>query len=211
MILSCQAQGTLSSAPSQLDCLHANNLACSNREPEAGSHLMQSGVPAGARVHVDKVEIKVPHDFQDVGMAANEETRLCIKDDFFRPRVVTAWIAADMRHTNTKALTCPMQVLRKLAANLRPINIPVHAANRFKLAQSFQDFHRTKVAGMPHFIALREILKQGFVQEAVSVRNEADPHRLHSGRLRGPKLGCPHGFRAPDCGGLCAFARALLQ
>jgi hypothetical protein len=157
---------------------------------------MPSGVPAGARVHVEKVEINVPHDFQDVGMTANEETRLCVKDDFFRPQVVTAWIAADMRHKNTKALTCPMQVLRKLAANLRPINISVNAANRFKLVQSLQDFQRTKVAGMPHFIALREILKQGFVQEAVSVRNEADPHRLHSARLRGPKFGYPHGFSA---------------
>jgi hypothetical protein len=170
-------KGTLSSAPSQLDCLHAINLAGGDCEPEAGSHLMPSGVPAGARVHVEKVEINVPHDFQDVGMTANEETRLYVKDDFFRPRVVTAWIAADMRHKNTKALTCPMQVLRQLAANLRPINISVHAPNRFKLAQSLQDFQRTKVAGMPHFIALREILKQGFVQEAVSVRNEADPHR----------------------------------
>src|SRR5215469_10430412 len=141
---------------------------------------MPSGVPAGARVHVDKVEIKVPHDFQDVGMTANEETRFGVKDNSFRPRVVTAWIAADMRHINTKAFARPMQVFRKLAANLRPINIPVHAADRFKLAQSLQDFHRTKVAGMPHFIASREILEQGFVQEAVGVRNEADPHGLHS-------------------------------
>ena len=124
----------LSSAPSQLDCLHAIDLACGSREPEAGSHLMPSGVPTGARVHVDKVEIKVPHDFQDVGMTANEETRLCVKDDVFRPRVVTAWIASNMRHVNTKTLTRPMQVLHKLAANLRPINIPVHAADRFKLA-----------------------------------------------------------------------------
>src|SRR5215469_8609357 len=140
---------------------------------------MPSGVPAGARVHVDEVEIKVAHDFQDVGMTANEETRLCVKDDFFRPRVVTAWIAADMSHINTKASTRPMQVLCKLATDLRPINIPVYAADRFKLAQSLQDFHRTKVAGMPHFIALREIVKQCFVQEAVGVRNEADPHGLH--------------------------------
>ena len=171
MLLSCQAHRTLSSAPPQLYCLHAIHLACGDREPEAGSHLMRSCVPAGTRVHVDKVEIKVPHDFQDVGMTANEETRLCFKDDSFRPRVVTAWMAADMRHIDTKVLTRPMQVLRKLAANFRPINIPVHAADRFKLAQSLQDLHRTKVASMPHFIALREILKQGFVQEAVSVRN----------------------------------------
>ena len=156
MIQGCRAQGTLSSPPSQLDCLQAINLAGGDHEPEAGSHLMPSGVPAGARVHVDKVEIKVPHDFQDVGMTANEETRLCLKDYFFRTRVVTAWIAADMRHINTKALTGPMQVLYKLAANLRPINISVHAADRFKLAQSLQDFHRTKVAGMPHFIALEK-------------------------------------------------------
>ena len=92
----------LSSAPSKLDCLHAINLACGYREPETGSHLMPSGVPAGARVHVDKVEIKVPHDFQDMGMTANEETRLCVKDYFLRSGVITAWIAADVRHINTK-------------------------------------------------------------------------------------------------------------
>jgi hypothetical protein len=28
----------------------------------------------------------------------------------------------------------------------------------------------------------------------VSVRNEADPHRLHSARLRVPRFGYPHGF-----------------
>lgn len=86
--------------------------------------MMPSGVPAGARVHVDEVEVKVPHDFQDVGVTANEETRVCVKDDFFRSGVVTAWIAADMRHINTKPLTRPMQVLHKLGANFPPSIFP---------------------------------------------------------------------------------------
>ena len=65
------------------------NLACGGREPEAGSHLMPSGVPAGARVHVDKVEIKVPHDFQDVGMTANEEVGpALLKDGLGGPVVI---------------------------------------------------------------------------------------------------------------------------
>lgn len=97
---------------------------------------MPSGVPTSAGVHVEKIQLGIPHDFQNVGVAANEETGMCLMDDLARPRVVAARITANVSHIDTKAFTRPMKIFGELAANLRPVNVSVYTANWLELAQS---------------------------------------------------------------------------
>src|SRR5215469_14026688 len=104
-----------------------------------------------------------------MGMSADEQTGLCGQDDLLRTRIVTARITANVRHINPKTFTRPIQVFGKLGANLRTIDISIYATSGFELAQPLQDFHYAKVAGVPYLIALREILEQGLVKEAVSI------------------------------------------
>lgn len=63
----------LSSARTQLDRLHAGYLAGFHGKPQHSANEMPSIVAAGAGIHVNQSECLVAHDFQDVGVAADEK------------------------------------------------------------------------------------------------------------------------------------------
>lgn len=68
-------------------------------------------VAAGAGIHVNEAERLVAHDFQDVGVTADEQTRPQQPDLFPGPTVVIAGIPAYVRHIDVETLALPNQIL----------------------------------------------------------------------------------------------------
>jgi hypothetical protein len=88
-----------SPARTQFDCLHAGYLPAFHGKSQQGSDEMPSVVAAGAGIHVDEAERLVAHDFEDVGVAADEQARPQPPDFLPGPAVVVAGIPADVCHS----------------------------------------------------------------------------------------------------------------
>ncbi len=72
-------------------------------------------------------------------------------------------IAANMLHKNLNLLTRENNFFRVFTSYVLPVNIAVYANKRFKIAQLFSYGNSAKIPGMPYFITLPKMLKNGIV------------------------------------------------
>ena len=124
---------------------------------------------AGAGIHVDESERLVEHDFQDVGVPADEQTRPQPPDFLPCTPVVIARIPADMGHVDGDAVAFPNQILREVGAEFRPVNVPVNSTDRPEGSETIQYVRRPKVSRVPNLVALGEVLEDSVIQKAVGV------------------------------------------
>jgi len=98
-------------ARTKFDCLHAGYFPAFHGKSQQSADDVPSVVAAGAGIHVNESERLVAHDFQDVGVAAYEQTRPQPTDFLPGPAVVVAGIPADVRHVDVEALALPNEIL----------------------------------------------------------------------------------------------------
>ena len=87
---------------------------------------------AGAGIHVNEAERLIAHDFQDVGVAADEEAGAQPTEFLPGAPVVVAGITADVRHVDGDAFALPNKILRQVSAEVRPVDISENSADRFE-------------------------------------------------------------------------------
>lgn len=127
-----------------------------------------------ARVHVETVQFFVIDDFQNMGMAADEELRCVCVQLFFDGGVVAWGIAADMGHEDLYTFRLPVQFFRVDAPDIRPIYITVYSSQRFEAGEALGEGDGAEIPRVPDLVAGIEMPEDGFVQEMVSVGEQAD-------------------------------------
>jgi hypothetical protein len=135
-----------------------------------------SVVAAGAGIHVKKAERLVARDFQDVGVAADEQARPQPTDFLPGSTVIVAGISTDMSHVDGDALAFPYQILREVGAEFRSVNIPVNAPDWHEGPETIQHFGCPEVSRVPYFVAFGEVMEDSVIQKAVRVGEQPDSH-----------------------------------
>jgi hypothetical protein len=130
-----------------------------DRKSQQGSNQMPSIVAAGAGVHVNESERLIAHDFQDVGVAADEQARPQPTDFLPGTPVVIAWIPADVRHVDFDALALPDEIASQVGAEFLPVDVPVNSPDRFERPETIQYVRRPEVSRVPHFITLGKVME----------------------------------------------------
>jgi len=166
----------LSPAGSQFDCLEAGNFAVFDLETQNRPDMMPTIVAASAGIHVNEAERLIAHDFQDVGMTADEQTRPQPLDFLPRSPVVIARIASDVGHVNGDALAIPNEIPRKFSTEFRTVNIPVNAPDWLESPEPVEDLDRPEVARVPDLVAFGEMPENSIVQKSVCVGEQPDSH-----------------------------------
>jgi hypothetical protein len=159
----------------QFDCLHAGYLPALHGKSQQGSDDVPSIVAAGAGIHVNESERLVAHDFQDVGVAGDEQTRPQPTDFLPGPTVVVAGIPADVRHVDVEALTLPGEISRQIGAEFRPVNVPVNSPDRPEGSETIRHFGCPEVSRVPHLVAFGKVMEHSVIQKAMGVGKQADP------------------------------------
>lgn len=85
------------------------------------------------------------------------------------PAIVITGIPTDVRHENAHTRALPLKIPRQVHPKFGSVNVPVNRANRLKPPQPIEHFRRAEIAGVPHLIALGEMVKYSFIQEAVGI------------------------------------------
>jgi hypothetical protein len=137
---------------------------------------MPSIVAASAGIHVNEPECLVAHDFQDVGVAADEQARPQPPDFLPGTPVVVAGIPADVRHIDVEALALPNDIFREVGAEFRTVKVPVNSPNRLEGSETIQHFGCPEIARVPHLVAWRKVMENGVIQKAMGVGKQPDSH-----------------------------------
>jgi hypothetical protein len=166
----------LSPAGSQLDGLDAGNPAAFDSETQDRPEVMPAIVAASAGIHVNEAERLVAHDFQDVGVTADEQTRPKPLEFLPRTPVVIAGVPSDVGHVNCNALTIPNEILGNFRTEFRTVNIAVNAPDRSEDPEPIQNLDRPEVAGVPDLVAFGEMPENSVVQKSVCVGEQPDSH-----------------------------------
>ena len=104
-----------------------------------------------------------------MGVAADEELRFVFRDQGFDPGIIAGWVAPDMGHEDLHFFAGEEQVLGKVGADLLAIDIAVDTAQGFEFTQFISKGHIPEIAPMPDLIAVLEMMRHLFIQEAVGV------------------------------------------
>ena len=133
---------------------------------------------AGAGVEVDELAGGVADDFEDVGVAADEEAGPAGVEFGFDAAFVSAGVAADVGHVDAKAFAFPAEVAREFVADFVAVDIAVDAAERFAEGLEGSEHIGAEVTGVPEFVDFGEVFEDGGVEETVGVGEETDAHFL---------------------------------
>jgi hypothetical protein len=159
----------LSPAGSKLYCFNAGNLAAFDPETQNCPDMMPAIVSASAGIHVHETERPVAHDFQDVGVTADEQTGPEPLDFLPRAPVVIARIPSDVGHVNCDALAIPNEIRGNFGTEFRSVDVPVSAPDRSEGAEPMQNLNRPEVASVPNLVAFGEMPENSVVQKSVCV------------------------------------------
>jgi hypothetical protein len=166
----------LSPAGSEFDCLDAGDLTAFDPETQNRPDMMPAVVAASAGIHVDEAECLVAHDFQNMGVTADEQTRPQPLDFLPRTPVVIARVSSDVGHVNCDALAIPNEILGNFSTEFRTVNIPVNAPDWTESPEPGKNVDRPEVARVPDFVAFGEMPEYSVVQRAVGVGEQTDSH-----------------------------------
>jgi hypothetical protein len=81
-----------------------------------------------------------------------------------------------VRHVEVDALAIPYQILRKVGAEFRSVNVPVNSPDRFKGSETIQHLGCPEVSRVPHLVAFGEVIEDSVIQKAVGVGKQPDSH-----------------------------------
>ena len=127
-----------------------------------------------AGIHMQAGNLLVVHHLQDMGMAGDKKLRPVARQQLFGLWRITAGIAADVEDKDGDALRLEDRRLRKEAADGRVVDVSPDAPERFEILQRAYDFGRAEIPRMPDLVDVFEMVKNGGVEVAVGVGEEAD-------------------------------------
>ena len=130
---------------------------------------MESLNAGGTRVDGEHVVFLVEDDFQDVGVAADEDIRQMGIDELERLVVVPAWIASDVHHQHSSALTFHELCVRYPGTHLSAVAVAVDSFKRFECSYLQQGLLVAEVPGVPYLIHRLEEFFQLVVEPAVCI------------------------------------------
>lgn len=116
---------------------------------------MESVMPGSTRVHVQMPPYRVPLDFQDMGVPADQQTRSLFINQLANPRIVLPRTACYMGHDNRKSLNDEKRILRILNTQVSAVDISVDRAQRHFVTKRYSYRTIPNVTGMPDLIGSR--------------------------------------------------------
>ena len=123
-----------------------------------------------AGIDVKEVVCFVGDDFQNMGMAANEESRRGNVQLCFYARIVFAGVSANMGDPNVESFDGKPVVEGISLSDGCAVYISINGAEGLEGFKSFRNLGIADVAGMPYFIHLIEIVEYFWVKVTVGVR-----------------------------------------
>jgi len=128
-----------------------------------------SMMTAGTRIHMEKAECLIAHDFQNVGMTADEQSRPLPAELLQCTPVVITRIAADVCHIACEAIAIPDEILRDIGTEPSAVDVSVNAPKRLERPERLQNIDRSEVACVPDLIAFGEMPENSVVEKSVCV------------------------------------------
>lgn len=166
-----------SNSPVQFEYLHAVDTALLDLEPEGGADYMEaldSGCSGIDRHHVPFV---ITHDFEDMGMPADEYIRTMEVNELSGACIVPARIAADMGHQHLQPLAFENAVERVDEAETVVVAVACHTFQRLEPSDLFCQLKASsEITGMPDLIDRLEEFTEWRIENAVSIGNQAYIH-----------------------------------
>lgn len=158
----------------QFDGFHGGDFRVLHGEPENGSHQVPALTAAGSGVHMKQTEGRIARDFQNVGVAADEEGRAEALQVFARAGIVIAGVAADVGHEDAEAEAVPVEIAGKIRTQFGAVDVAVNAAHGAEGAQAVENLRGAEITGVPDLIALAQVMQNLVVQIAVGVGKQAN-------------------------------------
>jgi hypothetical protein len=109
-------------------------------------------------------------------VTADEQTRAEPPAFLTGAPVIVAGIPADMGHVDGDAIAFPGEIGPQISAEFSTINVPVNAAHGFEGSETIQHCERTEISCVPHLVAFGEVIENGVIQKAMSIRKQSDAH-----------------------------------
>ena len=141
-----------------------------NFEAEQCADCVNAEVPSGARVHGEERERAVVLHFQDVRVAADKELRAHVDEAVIDLGIVVTWVTADVGHQHIHLLAAESQKLGEFVAHRAAVDVAIDATQRVQFGKAVGHLTVTKVATVPHLVALAQVLDDAVVEAAVRVR-----------------------------------------
>ena len=133
----------------------------------------------GAGIDVQESEMLVVLHLEYMAVTADKEFRRSLIELSYDATVVSSWITADMCHQDVGTLAVPSQYLREHTAQVTTVAVAHNGTQGAESGQTVGYLGTAYVAGMPHFVALLEILQilivpitMGVAQYSYSLHND---------------------------------------
>lgn len=102
-------------------------------------------------------------------MTADDNVGVKTRQHCFDFLIPGTWIACYVGHVNLHAFAFPFENFGDRGADFRSVYVAPDTTEGFECLDFVHDRDRTKVSGMPDFVAISEVGKYGGVQKAVRV------------------------------------------
>lgn len=136
---------------------------------------------ACTRIKVDEAVDRILHDFQDMGMAADENIGAIPLDKLSGMGFPMPWRAADMGHEDFHALAGPEKVFRIIVEKYPVITVSRDPLERLEGGYfGRSDKAAAEIARMPELVNRFEKLPERGIETAVGVGKKTDKHLTQS-------------------------------
>ena len=146
-------------------------------KPQSCPDDMKTLNSRGSGVQDKHITFRVPHDLQDMGMAAYEYVRPVFVDEFSCPGVIASRVAADMGHQHLHALTFEEAVHGVCEAKVVIVTVARDSDQRLELRDFLRQAHASsEISCMPDLIDRSKEFPELRVEDPVCIRYESYVH-----------------------------------
>ena len=122
-------------------------------KPQSCPDDMKTLNSRGSGVQDKHITFRVPHDLQDMGMAADKDIRTDFIYQFSRPRVIPAGIAADMSHQHLHSLTFKETMQGMVKTKVMIITVARDTYQRLEFRNLARQVHSSaEIPSMPDLV-----------------------------------------------------------
>ena len=137
----------------QLKHFHAMDPATIYTETKGSADYVKPLYSGGTRVQNQHVPFCVAYDFQDMGMATDEDIRLVAVYEFARPDIISTGVTTDVGHKDPHAFTLIKTMQRMVITESVIIAVSRHSHQRLERSDfSCQIKSSTEIPGMPYLV-----------------------------------------------------------
>lgn len=156
-------------AGTEFDYLAVFHIGAVDGEFDEGAYFVSAMVAGGSGVDVEALEFGVEHDFEDVGVACDEEFGWVGGELFSDGGGVFAGIAAYVGHEDIDFFAGPAEGFGKFAADAGAVDVAIDTFEGFEGAETVGEGGGAEVAGVPDLVAVGEVDEDAFVEVVVGV------------------------------------------